>query len=210
VLSSYLSYDEMPLASILGVATPTFYINDGSKTNKGRKTDPVVCSHEEEGVCVGLVGARFERHGLMEWRHMICSAEQNTAANGYGPAGDALLQVWAASYGLPAGHFPTFECVEAAVIAGDVYENGGRYLRVRQAPDIYLDTVVYRARCRRSLEPFLREADHRARLDGTAAYIQASPLGLGAWSLEPMGGAVAEAQCWIQFSAYLEVPAPPP
>ena len=31
-----------------------------------------------------MPGARLEREGLMEWRHVVVSAAQNVAANGYG------------------------------------------------------------------------------------------------------------------------------
>mmetsp|Transcript_47821 Transcript_47821/g.132883 ORF Transcript_47821/g.132883 Transcript_47821/m.132883 type:complete len:150 (-) Transcript_47821:500-949(-) len=45
------------------------------------------------GVYVGLVGARFERRGRMEWRHMILTPEQNTSDNGYGAgSSDTMLQ----------------------------------------------------------------------------------------------------------------------
>jgi len=37
------------------------------------------------GVYVALVGARFERRGVMEAAHMLLDPEINTAANGYGP-----------------------------------------------------------------------------------------------------------------------------
>lgn len=41
------------------------------------------------GIYMGLVGARFERSGVMEHALMSVTAKQNTAENGYGPLGDA-------------------------------------------------------------------------------------------------------------------------
>ena len=50
-----------------------------------------------------VVGARFERANLMEWKHLIVTQEQNTASNGYGGTADpntsedaALLKVHSA------------------------------------------------------------------------------------------------------------------
>lgn len=69
VLKDYISYDEMQIAALLGVSVPTYFINDGDRNNKGIKAIPG--SFEEQGVYVGLVGARFEKPGLMEWQHMV-------------------------------------------------------------------------------------------------------------------------------------------
>ena len=63
---------------------------------------------------MGLVGARFERPGVMEWAHMVVTPTQNTEANGYGasppPAAAhraALLAAWARFYGV--AHLPTYD-----------------------------------------------------------------------------------------------------
>ena len=55
-----------------------------------------------------MVGARFEKPGVMEWPHMIITPEQNTAANGYGGSADPFnaktigLRLWAELYGSAA------------------------------------------------------------------------------------------------------------
>ena len=64
-------------------------------------------SYVDRGVYVAQVGARFERDDLMEWRHVVVTAEQNTAAAGYGPSAGAgelsgasgVLACWARFYG---------------------------------------------------------------------------------------------------------------
>jgi hypothetical protein len=39
-LRDYKSYDEMPLAALLAVSTPTFFVNDGARSNVGRPGAP--------------------------------------------------------------------------------------------------------------------------------------------------------------------------
>ena len=60
----YLSYDEIMLASLLGVSGPSFFINDGSRYNSGKPAKPG--TFESRGVIIGLVGARFERADRMD------------------------------------------------------------------------------------------------------------------------------------------------
>lgn len=93
VLKDLQSYDEMGLSSLLAVSTPTFFINSGSRGNRAIVNEEAD-EFENTGVLVGQVGARFERIGRMEWKHLIVTKEQNTTANGYGPQGNnALLKV---------------------------------------------------------------------------------------------------------------------
>ena len=66
LLQDYLSYDEMQLAALIGVSSPTLFINNGDRSNVARKDS--TNTHLASGVYVGLVGARFERPNLMEWQ----------------------------------------------------------------------------------------------------------------------------------------------
>lgn len=52
-LSEYLSYDEIMLGSLLGVSSPSYFINDGSRNNNGIPGRPG--SFEPRGVIIGLV-----------------------------------------------------------------------------------------------------------------------------------------------------------
>lgn len=63
-LRDYLSYDEMMLASLLGTSGPSFFINSGKRENLA-KIEPKV-PHQERGIIVGLVGARFAQPGHMD------------------------------------------------------------------------------------------------------------------------------------------------
>ena len=65
-------------SALLSVAVPTLFINDGERGNQAKPQTKG--SFEPEGVFTGAVGARFEACEQMEWRHMIVSFEQNTAA----------------------------------------------------------------------------------------------------------------------------------
>ncbi|MCE2983999.1 MAG: DUF4804 domain-containing protein, partial [Parachlamydia sp.] len=102
-LQNYLSYDEMQISALLGVSTPTYFINSGKRYNRGLLSQE---DYQKTGVYVGLVGARFERENLMEWQHMIVTPNQNTPENGYGEeAPSAYQKMWANFYGYPLKTF---------------------------------------------------------------------------------------------------------
>ncbi len=189
-LARLQSYDEMALSALLGVSVPTHFINSGGRYNAARPQE--AGSFEPRGVYVGLVGARFERARRMEWRHMMVEPGQNVASQGYGPDADpaapgaGLLRAWARFYGLE--HFPLHD--EAR--QGDA----DRFLRLDG--EQYLDVEVYRRRLRMSIEPFLADADQRARAAGRRAYVHAVGLGLGVWSVHPRQDA-------LQVQVYSEV-----
>lgn len=63
-LTEYLSYDEIMLASLIGVSGQSFFINDGNRFNSGQPGLPGL--FEPRGVIIGLVGARFEREDRMD------------------------------------------------------------------------------------------------------------------------------------------------
>jgi len=167
-----LSYDEMAMSALMGVSVPTHFINSGGRFNEGEPGE--AGSFADRGVYTGLVGARFEREGHMEWRHMIVTPSQNRPLHGYGSDGDiaqAMLRAWARFYGV--SHFGSYE--EAST------DRSRRYLPLHAGH--YLDATVYRARLRRVIEPFLIDANERARAEGRPAYIHAVGLGLGVWKV---------------------------
>lgn len=73
-LDEYLSYDEIMLSSLIGVSGPSFFINDGARSNCGAPGKPG--SFEERGVIFGLVGARFERPDRMDSVFMLPSVRE--------------------------------------------------------------------------------------------------------------------------------------
>jgi hypothetical protein len=170
LLNDYLSYDEMQISALLGVSVPTYFINRGDRNNEGQPGN--VGTYEEEGVYIGLVGARFEKENFMEWKHMIITKEQNTSANGYGLAGapeDSLVFVWQKFYGLT---FPTYGEAQK--------DRTGRYQELNNG-DQYFDTAVYKKRMQFVIEPFLLDAHQRGIDQEKKVYVHVIGLGLGEW-----------------------------
>mmetsp|Transcript_75200 Transcript_75200/g.220458 ORF Transcript_75200/g.220458 Transcript_75200/m.220458 type:complete len:493 (-) Transcript_75200:280-1758(-) len=124
-LESLLSYDEMPMAALLGVWVPTLFVNSGHRRNMCQTYDE---PFERTGVLCGLVGARMEferRNSQMEAKHMLVTPVQNTSENGYGAdaplsSTSAMLGLWANFYGLE--QFPTY--------AEAIKDSSGRYIEV--------------------------------------------------------------------------------
>jgi hypothetical protein len=82
LLRDCLSYDEMQLASLVGISSPTHFINSGSRGNCAAVG--ISGSYEPCGIVVAQVGARFERSNVMEFELCAVTETQNTEANGYG------------------------------------------------------------------------------------------------------------------------------
>lgn len=70
-LENYLSYDEIMLSSLIGVSSPSFFINDGNRYNRAIPGKPG--TFQERGIIMGLVGARFERADRMDSIFMLRS-----------------------------------------------------------------------------------------------------------------------------------------
>ncbi|MEL7531371.1 MAG: DUF4804 domain-containing protein [Bacteroidota bacterium] len=200
LLAEYNSYREMQLAALLGVSVPTYFINEGDRFNKGEIGQKG--SFEEQGIYSGLVGARFERPELMEWQHMIITETQNTAANGYGPdAKDAdwALPIWAEFY--DSRFAERFSFPDYATASQD---QSGRYIEFPNESMFgkahYFDTTVYKARMRRVVEPFLRDANERAKQANKQAYVVAVGLGIGVWAIK----SIKDIQAQLQVESYLD------
>lgn len=181
ILRDYISYDEMPISAMVSISSPTHFINNGSKNNQGIKGEEG--SYENQGVYVGMVGARFEKPGYMEWRHMIVTPEQNTPKNGYGRQGKEeapqkfkSLKMWARFYGEGSGgenYLPLYQEV--------LNDETGKFLKIKD--NIFLNTWVYKKRIRMSLEPFFIDADERAKDEKKQAYVIVEGIGLGVWKI---------------------------
>lgn len=174
----FLSYDEMQLAALMSVASKTYFINNGRRSNMGEVEEPDTCVNE--GWFAGMVGARFERLNLMEWQHMVITRQQNSSKNGYGPEGTGprrkLLQLWADFYGVP--HFSTFEDAMKA-------NHSTRFLNIRiKSGAAYLDRLVYSERLRVVILPFLRHCNYMCKKAGVKGYVHVVGLGLGVWMMD--------------------------
>lgn len=73
-LQEYLSYDEIMLASLIGVSSHSYFINKGDRFNYGRPGQ--VDDFEPRGVIIGLVGARFEREDRIDSVHILPAVQR--------------------------------------------------------------------------------------------------------------------------------------
>lgn len=189
-LADYLSYDEMAVSALLGVSSPTFFINSGSRDNCGAKN--LMC--EREGIIVGLVGARFELAGVME--HTYCIASKLSAEEtGFGVNAPSdkentqLIRMWANFYGEESNTIPTFNDVLTYIKKNP---NQNRYDKL--STNVYFNVALYKKRVRVTIETFLTEANARAEQAAkendmkTVAYCHVVGLGLGVWEINDKQG----------------------
>ncbi|KAG7162658.1 uncharacterized protein LOC121873677 isoform X2 [Homarus americanus] len=166
-LADYLSYDEIKLSALLSVSSPSFFINDGNRKNKGVPGAPG--SYQEEGVVVGMVGARLKKAGFMEWQDCVVSRDQNTREGGYGGVGEPphLQHLWSHMWRTT---LPVWDKVSTR---SEEFFKFGR--------ENYVNVPVYKARIQLTAETLLAEAKSRAMSAGLKAYIHVVGLGLGVW-----------------------------
>ncbi len=182
VLSNYLSYEEMEIAALLGVSTPTYFINNGNRYNFA--TLDTSNNYQKEGIYVGLVGARFEKQNLMEWKHIIITPEQNIVENGYGFS-KKEFNCFEKFYGQK---FPTFQEAQQ--------DATGKYIQLNK--NMYFNSSVYKKRLKCVIEPFLEDANRRALQAEKKAYCRVVGLGLGVWK-------ISDIQDVLMLEVYTEI-----
>ncbi|XP_068217526.1 uncharacterized protein [Palaemon carinicauda] len=165
-LKDYLSYDEIKVSALVSVSSESSFINNGSRRNKGVPGNPG--TFQEDGVIVGMVGARLKKVGFMEWQDCMVTGKQNRKELGYGSLdGPPRLQhIWSRLWGSPLPEW-------RSVTPGDE-----KFLEVDKN---YLNIEVYKKRMQLGAETLLAEAKSRARAKGQQAYIHVVGLGLGVW-----------------------------
>lgn len=198
----YISYDEMVISALLGLCSPTFVINKGHRTNRA------VLSADNtfvpRALYCGLVGARFEKPGAMEWKHIIIDEGFCNAEYGYGDTHSInqyinanqdkketvlnrhnLLKIWADFYNIR--YFPTFD-----EIAKQDNDTSTQYIKLFDSRNkvAYFNADVYKKRLRSSIEPFLYNADAYGAMERKNVYAHVVGLGTGVWgaigSFEPV------------------------
>merc|ERR1719334_2201465 len=85
-LTDYISYDEMLLSALTAVSSPSHFINNGARGNKGVLNGNK--DHQLHGIQYSAVGPRFERNKVMERSLMMVDYWQNTVNRGYGDYND--------------------------------------------------------------------------------------------------------------------------
>jgi Domain of unknown function (DUF4804) len=209
VLREYLSYDEIAISAMLGFSTPTFFINDGNRENAGKLSSPNT-AYYNEGVYCGLVGARLEKEGVMEHRHMVISEEQNSQGNPFN-LNNPIDQIFSRFYGME--RIPSFseftEVAQGKQPGAEITVGNQKYVYLQtsvQHPGIetpkvkFLNITAYKKRLKMSIEPFLIDANARAKKEEKKAYVVAVGLGLGAWSLDPV-----DIQAKFMLEVYAEI-----
>ena len=156
VLEEYLSYEEMEVSALICVSVPTFFINKGDRKNKGIMT---VGDHEEEGVLIGAVGARFVVPTLMEGKYMLRSSDAQLSIKSH----PDLVDVWQLTYEVGKQHPNRFAPVS------NEYE---------------LDTVAYAIRLEMILLPIILHADVEGRNRNQTVHLRLVGFGLGIWALD--------------------------
>lgn len=194
-LAEYISYDEMTLSALLGVSSPVFFINSGSRDNMG--IYDFSHSFEPSGVYVGLVGPRFENHSEMEARYLVINTpdeEQhyykhhhhdyiNNHFNTF-PRRKIIDQIWETFY-YPSG-FPNYsDLADKLGSAGGNFE-GNYFIHLpsnhQYFPNAYVNVSGYKLRLSLVLAPFLSDANHRGHVSMQKVVVHLTGIGLGVWA----------------------------
>ena len=208
-LREYLSYDEMQLSALLQMWTPTHFINNGSRNNRGAIGE--LGSYEDKGIYVAMVGARFEREGFMEYAHMIISRRQNTEEKGYGVNANSndpkvkQLRMWAEFYHSRIGDVFTFPTYDEAM---EIKAADGGNLRYEEFDEWgrLLDKVIYKERLKLAVEPFLTRANQMAQEKNQRAYLHVVGLGMGAWCIKESTQQAIMLEVYAEAIQELELP----
>lgn len=178
ILRDYLSYQEMQFASLISISTPTYFINNGNRYNRGVPQRDG--NFEAEGVFVGMVGTRFEKADLMESEHMLIKP-------GQGKKRGPLNVIWQKLY---ATSFVSYE-----KLLDDETE---RFVRLADHAT-YFDTAIYKKRLELIIAPFLADANERGKQANKKIYCHITGLGLGVWKIDK------DTQTKLLIESYLEL-----
>lgn len=197
-LKDYLSPQERLLSSYLSVASGTFFINNGNRYNMAKKGSE--SSYQKSGVIIGVVGPQIERINDMFTQALLVTKQQNSRDNGYGyDANSAILtrslfnQDYLPTYNEINNAFqkndtkitPRDEIIRARYQALKVGSQVkvSRYLKITNSEIVYFDIESYKNYLRMVIEPYLREANVRAKNEDKKAFCHVVAIGLGVWKL---------------------------
>ena len=171
-IADNLSYDEIKLSAFLSVSSYSYFINDGDRRNKG-----VVAKNrqhiQEEGVVVGVIGARMKKKYRMEYQEMIISKDQNHGGHGFGTTfAPTIPSIFSGFYGKPSWDYKTF------LLSPDL-KKPGHFTEISKG--VYFDNVTFARRIALSIDTLLLEANQRARERKMDAYVHVVGFGLGVW-----------------------------
>jgi hypothetical protein len=217
VFSEYISYDEIAVSAMISVSSSSFIFNDCGLLNMSEfKLDS---SHEERGVVIGSVGARFEESGVMEYAQMLVTKNQNTAKDGYGPYDEAknagasaetlaMRRLWSQHYGVD--HLPTYDEVLRDSKAPESSGFAKRYSIFKESKDEYsfFNVEFYKKRMLATVVPFLMDANLRGKEAGKEVHVRVMGTGLGVWlpNYDEAGPVVTQALYEVYAEAIQSLP----
>ncbi|KAK9745437.1 protein of unknown function (DUF4804) [Popillia japonica] len=172
ILENCLSYDEIKLSAFLSVSSFSHFVNDGSRKNKG-----VVATNrsnlQEEGIIIGLIGARMKKKGYMEYQDIVIDPKQNTEANGFGLGiTPSVPSVMSNFYGKTNMTYTDF-------LKSKDRTKPGYFTEISKGT--YFDNMTFSKRIAISIDTLLFEANHRAKEKETSAFVHVVGIGLGVW-----------------------------
>ncbi|XP_022921132.2 uncharacterized protein [Onthophagus taurus] len=171
-LENCLSYDEIKLSALLSVSSYTYFVNNGQRSNKGM-VPKSRNNIQNEGVIIGLIGARLRKKNVMEYQEIVYSKDQNKEKNGYGVVfKPSFAAVMAKFYGKDCLTYGDF-------LKSKTLKEPGYFNEISKG--VYFDNITYSKRMILSIDTLLYEANHRAKNVGKFAYIHVVGIGLGVW-----------------------------
>ena len=173
-IKDYMTYDEIKLAALVSASSKSIFINNGAQLNQGILG--IKGSYEEDGIIIGLVGARFQRIGKMEFIDCAITKDQNIHKNGYGSCNDPrhiMLKEWAKLWKLD--YLPTW-----AEVVDSKYNS--QYIKLSN--NMFLNTHVYKERIKITALIMIAEAAQRSIAQNKKAYIHVVGLGLRVWIID--------------------------
>uniref|UniRef100_A0A1A9X4N1 Uncharacterized protein n=1 Tax=Glossina brevipalpis TaxID=37001 RepID=A0A1A9X4N1_9MUSC len=176
VLDNVISYDEVKLSAFLTVSSHTDFINDGNRHNCG-VVEENLSKIERSGVVVGLIGARFERFGVMEYQDVIIDPLQNIKTNGYGTGSEEQKFSYLRNYRYLWNNFYD----NFAWLYEQVIKDEKRFGETFLSPKVIFDNVMMKKRYTLTFDTLLMESEARAQQLNKQAYIHVVGIGLGVW-----------------------------
>eukprot|EP01125_Pyxidicula_operculata_P014476 TRINITY_DN481_c2_g1_i1.p1 TRINITY_DN481_c2_g1~~TRINITY_DN481_c2_g1_i1.p1 ORF type:complete len:535 (+),score=114.67 TRINITY_DN481_c2_g1_i1:106-1710(+) len=189
-LKDYMSFDEIQISSLFGISSPTYFINEGDRNNRGIPN--TTGDFEEFGIYVGLVGTRFEHLHLMESQFILVTEQHSTPENGYGKKGEdgqerSKLEIWAKALGSVDQdgdyYFPSYSEVKKLFADDDKTASSSFHKFPLYGKEVYFNINVYKERVKLPIQMFLIDANYRATKLGKKAYVHTVGLGLGSWQV---------------------------
>ncbi|KAJ8931994.1 hypothetical protein NQ314_015040 [Rhamnusium bicolor] len=176
VLENCISYDEVKLSVFLNVSSYTYFVNLGERRNMAKYlADRKII--EEEGIIIGMIGPRLKKANVMEFQEIVINDKQNISRNDYGTkASSSIHHLFSKFYEEPCRDYG-----ETLSYKKTLSSNDGRYTDLKS--NNIFDNHLYYKRLIFSIDTLLTEANHRAKLKETTAYIHVVGLGLGVWMI---------------------------